>query len=114
MGRAVGLPRLAVCSQGVLSQVVAADEQGIDSTNIADFQGGDNPVVARLLGETGELGSMLGISDDFVVNVISQVGNYDEIYARAFGPETALALNREGTLNDLWTNGGLMYSPPFR
>lgn len=98
----------------VVNATIEADEQGIDSTNIADFQGGDNPVVARLLGETGELGSMLGISDDFVVNVVSQVGNYGEIYDRAFGPETALALNREGTLNDLWTNGGLMYSPPFR
>lgn len=98
----------------VVNATIEADEQGIDSTNVADFQGGDNPVVARLLGETGELGSMLGISDDFVVNVVSQVGNYGEIYDRAFGPETALALNREGTLNDLWTNGGLMYSPPFR
>lgn len=98
----------------VVNATIEADEQGIDSTNIAEFQGGDNPVVARLLGETGELGSMLGLSDDFVVNVISQVGNYDEIYGRAFGPESALALNREGTLNDLWTNGGLMYSPPFK
>ena len=49
-----------------------------------------------------------------MVQVISAVGNYGEIYDRAFGPETALALNREGTVNDLWTNGGLMYSPPFR
>ena len=98
----------------VVYATIAADELGIDSTNIAEFQGGDNPVVGRFLGETGELGSALGLSDDFVVNVISQVGNYGEIYDRAFGPETALALSREGTLNDIWTNGGLLYSPPFR
>jgi general L-amino acid transport system substrate-binding protein len=98
----------------IVYATIEAEELGIDSTNIAEFQGGDNPVIQRLLGETGELGSALGLSDDFVVNVISQVGNYGEIYDRAFGPDTALALNREGTLNDLWTNGGLMYSPPFR
>ena len=46
--------------------------------------------------------------------VISSVGNYGEIYDRSFGPDTALDLGRAGTLNDLWTNGGLMYSPPFR
>jgi general L-amino acid transport system substrate-binding protein len=98
----------------IVYSTIEAEEQGITSENIAEFQGGDNPVVARLLGEESELGSTLGLSNDFVVNVISQVGNYGEIYDRAFGPETALALNREGTLNDLWTNGGLMYSPPFR
>ena len=98
----------------IVFATIEAEEQGIGSTNVADFQGSDNPVVQRLLGETGELGSALGLSDDFVVNVISQVGNYGEIYDRAFGPETALALNREGTVNDLWTNGGLLYSPPFR
>ena len=98
----------------VVYATIEAEELGIDSSNVAEFQGSDNPVVQRLLGGEGELGSMLGLSDDFVVNVISQVGNYGEIYDRAFGPETALALNREGTVNDLWTNGGLMYSPPFK
>ena len=98
----------------VVYSTIEAEEQGIDSMNIGEFAGGDNPVVARLLGETGELGSALGLPDDFVVQAISAVGNYGEIYDRAFGPETALALNREGTVNDLWTNGGLMYAPPFR
>jgi general L-amino acid transport system substrate-binding protein len=98
----------------VVYATIEAEEQGIDSMNIADFQGSDNPVAQRLLGESGELGAALGISDDFVVQVISQVGNYGEIYDRAFGPDTALALSRDGTVNDLWTNGGLMYSPPFR
>ncbi len=98
----------------VVYSTIEAEEQGITSENIADFAGGDNPVVARLLGETDELGAALGLPNDFVVAVISAVGNYGEIYDRAFGPETSLDLGRAGTLNDLWTNGGLMYSPPFR
>jgi general L-amino acid transport system substrate-binding protein len=98
----------------VVNSTIEAEELGITSENIADFAGGENPVVQRLLGETGDLGTALGLSNDFVVGVISAVGNYGEIYDRAFGPETALNLTRAGTVNDLWTNGGLMYSPPFR
>ena len=98
----------------VVYSTIEAEEQGITSENIGDFAGSDNPVVGRLLGETDELGSALGLENDFVVAVISAVGNYGEIYERSFGPDTALDLGRAGTLNDLWTNGGLMYSPPFR
>ncbi len=96
----------------VVNSTMEAEELGITSANIGEFAGGENPVVQRLLGETGELGSLLGLSNTFVVDVISSVGNYGEIYDRAFGPDTALALERGP--NALWTNGGLMYSPPFR
>jgi len=96
----------------IVNATIEAEELGITSENLADFQGGDNPVVQRLLGETGELGSLLGLSDTFVVDIISAVGNYGEIYDRAFGPDTALNLERGP--NALWINGGLMYSPPFR
>ncbi len=96
----------------VVNSTMEAEELGITSENIGEFAGGENPVIQRLLGETGELGSLLGLSNTFVVDVISSVGNYGEIYDRSFGPDTALALERGP--NDLWTNGGLMYSPPFR
>jgi general L-amino acid transport system substrate-binding protein len=91
-----------------------AEEQGITQANVEEMTSSENPVIARLLGSEGELGAGLGLENDWVVGVISAVGNYGEIYDRSFGPETALALSREGTVNDLWTNGGLMYSPPFR
>jgi len=96
----------------VVYATIEAEEQGITSDNLAEFQGGENPNVQRLLGETGELGSLLGLENDFVVDVITAVGNYGQIYDRAFGPETTLDLERGP--NELWTNGGLMYSPPFR
>ena len=98
----------------VVFATIQAEELGIDSMNVAEFAGGDNPVVARFLGEDGGYGTALGISDDFTVAVVQAVGNYGEIYDRSFGPDTALNLVREGTLNALWTEGGLMYSPPFR
>ena len=96
----------------VVYATMEAEELGITSANLAENQGGTNPSIQRLLGETGELGAMLGLSNTFAADVITAVGNYGEIYDRAFGPDTPLTLPRG--LNDLWTNGGLIYSPPFR
>ena len=53
----------------------------------------------------------LGLDANAFANVISQVGNYQEIYERHVTP---LGLPLEGSVNDLWSNGGLMYVPPFR
>ena len=98
----------------VVYSTIEAEEQGITAENIGDFAGSENPVVQRLLGETGDLGAGLGLSNAFVVDVVSAVGNYGEIYDRYYGPGTQLELSRVGTVNDLWTRGGLMYAPPFR
>ena len=46
------------------------------------------------------------------MNVITQVGNYGEIYDRTVGPDTALGLERG--FNAQWTDGGLLYAPPYR
>ncbi len=89
-----------------------AEELGIDSTNVDTFLGGDNPVVQNLLGEAGDLGAGMGLSNDWCYQVIKQVGNYAEIYDRNLGPDTPFDLPRG--LNKQWTDGGLLYSPPFR
>jgi general L-amino acid transport system substrate-binding protein len=72
----------------------------------------DNPAVQRFLGASGELGPKLGLDKKWVYNVIKQVGNYGEIFERNVGENTKLGLPRG--LNQLWTKGGIMYSPPFR
>ena len=51
----------------------------------------------------------LGLPTDFAVQVVSQVGNYAEIYNQ-FDELAPL----DGSVNDLWSNGGLMYVPPYR
>ncbi len=91
---------------------IEAEELGINSENIDSFMNSEDPVVRRLLGLEGDLGKELGLSNDFVVNVIKSVGNYGEIYNRHLGPDTIFNLDRG--LNDLYTNGGILYSPPFR
>ncbi|MCA9989454.1 MAG: amino acid ABC transporter substrate-binding protein [Ardenticatenaceae bacterium] len=91
---------------------IQAEELGIDSGNVDSFLGGDDPVVQNVLGETGDLGLAMGLDADWCYQVIKQVGNYGEIYNRNLGPDTPFNLPRG--LNELWQNGGLLYSPPFR
>ena len=93
--------------------LVAAEELGITSTNVAELaQGTDNPEINRLLGSEGDLGAMLGLDSDWAVRAIAAVGNYGEVFERNIGESTPIGLARG--LNALWTNGGLQYSPPFR
>ncbi len=91
---------------------IQAEEFGITSENIEDFMDSEDPRIRRFMGEEGELGSLIGLSNDFAVNVVSNVGNYGEIYERNLGPDTPFDLARGQ--NSLWTEGGLLYSPPFR
>jgi general L-amino acid transport system substrate-binding protein len=91
-----------------------AEEQGITQDNVADMAStSENPVVQRLLGAANpELGEGLGLEPDWVVTMISAVGNYGEIYDRHLGPGTPFELERGP--NALWTDGGLLYAPPYR
>ena len=69
-----------------------------------------------MLGVEGDLNKGLGLGKDWAFNSFKMVGNYGEIYDRYMGdgsPE-GIGIPREGSPNALWTDGGLMYSPPFR
>jgi general L-amino acid transport system substrate-binding protein len=97
----------------VIYGLIQAEEFGITSDNVESFLGSDNPNIQRFLGTNGNtLGETLNLPNDFMVTVISQVGNYGEIFDRNLGPDTIFGLSRG--VNALWTDGGLMYSPPFR
>ena len=86
-----------------------AEESGINSQNMDSFMGSTDPAIRRLLGLEGDLGQQLGLSNDFVVRVIRHVGNYAEIFERNLKP-----LGLERGVNKQWTEGGLLYAPPFR
>lgn len=91
---------------------IEAEELGITSANVREMLASEDPVVRRLLGVEGGLGAYLALSDDWVVDVISAVGNYSEIFDRNLGPGTPFAMERG--LNALWKDGGLLYAPPYR
>lgn len=93
----------------VVYGMIQAEELGITSANVDSFLTSEDPVIRRLLGVEGELGAILGLSNDFIYRAIKLVGNYGEVYEKNLGP-----FNLARGQNDLWTNGGLMYAPPFR
>ena len=97
----------------VIFGLIQGEEFGITSENIDSFLDSADPNVQRFLGTNGNtLGSTLNLPNDFMATIISQVGNYGEIFDRNLGPDTIFGLSRGP--NALWTDGGLMYSPPFR
>ena len=95
-----------------LYTLIVAEELGITSANVDSMKSSKNPEVLRLLGIEGEMGKQLGVSADWAYNIVKQVGNYSEVYERHVGVNTPLKLERG--INALWTQGGLMYAPPFR
>ena len=96
----------------VLNATITAEELGVTSANVDEQKGSNNPEVRRLLGVDGSQGSELGLSNDWAYQIIKQIGNYGEIFERNIGVNTPLGIARG--LNALWTDGGLIYSPPFR
>jgi general L-amino acid transport system substrate-binding protein len=97
----------------VLNALIAAEELGVTSANIDEMMSGtENPEINRLLGTEGTLGEMLGLSADWAKNAIAAGGNYGEVFAKNIGEDTPIGLARG--LNAQWTEGGLLYSPPFR
>jgi general L-amino acid transport system substrate-binding protein len=70
------------------------------------------PTIRRLLGVAGKIGGWLDLSADWGYQIVKQVGNYGEIFDGNLGSDSPLGLERG--LNALWTDGGLMYSMPFR
>jgi general L-amino acid transport system substrate-binding protein len=90
--------------------LLSAEEFGVTQANVQQMAQNDpRPEVQRMLGRNGELGKMLGLDNAWAVNVIRAVGNYAEIFDRHLKP---IGLQRGP--NNLWMEGGLQYSPPFR
>ncbi|MBI5930102.1 MAG: amino acid ABC transporter substrate-binding protein [Chloroflexi bacterium] len=88
-----------------------AEEYGITSANIDEMLASEDSAIQRFLGVGDPFNSLIGLSNDFTVNIIRTVGNYGEIYDRNIVP---IGIPREGSLNALWTSGGLIYSPAWR
>jgi general L-amino acid transport system substrate-binding protein len=97
--------------------LMQAEELGITQANVAAklAEARANPSQAdlrRFLGVEGDFGKQLGLPADFVVKAVAAVGNYGEVFERNVGSGSRLGLERG--VNRLWTDGGLIYSPPFR
>jgi general L-amino acid transport system substrate-binding protein len=96
----------------IIFAAIEAEDLDISSANLATQLQNKNAEVRRFLGVDGSLGKDMGINNDFTLKMIKHVGNYAEIYDRNLGKDSAFKLPRGQ--NELWRNGGLIYSPPFR
>lgn len=89
-----------------------AEEFGLTSENVEAAVTSEDPNIKRFVGAEGTLGTDMGLSNDFALRAIKHVGNYGEIYERNLGEGSVFKLPRGQ--NAMWTEGGLLYSPPFR
>ncbi|MCY4463761.1 MAG: amino acid ABC transporter substrate-binding protein [Albidovulum sp.] len=97
----------------VLNALISAEELGVTADNAMEMAAGtNNPEINRMLGSEGNFGEMIGLSADWAVHAIMARGNYAEIFERNIGVNTPIGLERGA--NAIWSDGGLVYSPPFR
>lgn len=89
-----------------------AEELGVTQANVDEMKSSEDPDIQTLLGVIGDNGTKLGVDNAWAYNVVKQVGNYEDIYMRHFGPDTPVALERDQ--NTLWTEGGLLYGFPMQ
>ncbi len=108
-----GDSRWAQAVEWAVLATIQGEELGLSSQNVEQVRStSDDPTVRQFLGvevDGAVLDPGLGLPTDFAYQVILQVGNYEQIYESSIAP---LGLAR-GT-NALWTEGGLLYAPPYR
>lgn len=92
-----------------VNALIQAEEWGITQANVDTFLTSEDPAIRRFLGVDPALGEAIGLDPKWAYNIVKTLGNYGEIFDRHLKP-----LGWERGYNNLWTNGGLLYSPPFR
>ena len=110
-------PAWADAVRWIIFGLMQAEELGITQANVdakvAEAKANTNLAdLRRFLGVEGDFGKQLGLPANFVVLALKAVGNYGEIFERNVGTGSLLKLERG--LNRQWSQGGLIYSPPFR
>jgi general L-amino acid transport system substrate-binding protein len=92
--------------------MINAEELGVSSETIDVAEKSRKPDVMRLVGTEGNYGEQIGLTKDWAVRIIRQVGNYGEVFERNVGIGSKLGIPRG--INSLWTKGGIQYAPPIR
>lgn len=91
---------------------IQAEELGITKSNVSQLAQSSDPSIRRFLGLEPGITDGFGLDARWPSRVIGALGNYGEIFDRNLGTGTPLGMARG--MNRLWTDGGLLYSPPFR
>lgn len=97
----------------VLFTLFRAEEENYTQTNVRSRLESQDDFRARSWKEMdGLVAKSLNIDPGWGIRIVESGGNYGEIFGRNLGENSSLKLERG--LNKLWTDGGLMYAPPYR
>jgi len=96
----------------VVFAMIGAEELGVTSKNVDEMLKSSDPEIQRFLGVKEKLGEALGLDNQWAYRIVKQIGNYGEVFERNVGMGSPLKLSRG--VNALWTEGGMMISPPFK
>ena len=82
-----------------------AEELGITKANVEEMKNSENPEIKRILSSEAEskIGTDLGLTNDWVVNIVKTTGDYGEIFEKNVGSGSPLKIARG--INALWTKG---------
>lgn len=95
-----------------LYAMLNAEEMGVSSKTLDQALASEKPDVKRLVGTEGSFGQQLGLTKDFAVLIVKNVGNYGEVFEANVGTGSKLGIPRG--INQLWSAGGIQYAPPIR
>jgi general L-amino acid transport system substrate-binding protein len=96
----------------VIYLVIEAEEVGVSSERIDAQVARKDLGVLNLLKAADGASASLHLEPGWASRVLKQVGNYQEIFERNLGAKSRLKLERG--MNALWSNGGILYAPPFK
>jgi general L-amino acid transport system substrate-binding protein len=97
----------------VLFSLIRAEELGFTQATVRSrLEAAADPAASRWSELDGPISRGLGIPIGWATRVVENAGNYGELFEHNLGSQSPLKLDRG--LNSLSTQGGLMYSPPFR
>ncbi|MBN9083065.1 MAG: amino acid ABC transporter substrate-binding protein [Rhizobiales bacterium] len=92
--------------------LINAEDLGIGTATLDEALKSTKPDVRRFTGAEGGFGAQLKLEPDWAVRAVRAVGNYGEMFERNVGAASKLGIPRG--LNQLWSNGGILYAPPLR
>ncbi len=91
--------------------MLEAEVLGITKANAAQMaKAPTDPDVRRYFGLEGDFGKLLGVDNGWSTRIVSDIGNYGEVYEASFG-SGGLGLPRG--MNNLYSNGGLQTLPTW-
>lgn len=95
-----------------LFALIDAEDLGVGTATVDEAAKSAKPDVRRFAGAEGGFGRMIGLDDSWAIQAVRAVGNYGEMFERNIGSGSRFGIPRG--LNQLWSNGGILYAPPLK